>query len=1095
MKHSDWQQTERVLATILESAERERRAQIEQLCGDDPEIRIEIESLLAAYKNASSFMKVKTRISSGAAERFSLAGSGLTPFRLPATPSDLPTMIGRYRILRLLGEGGMGVVYEAEQEQPRRTVALKVIQGGVASPEVLRRFEQESQALGQLQHPGIAQIYEAGTADSGFGLRPYFAMEFIRGTSLLQHASERQLNTRQRLELMTKVCEAVHHAHQRGIIHRDLKPGNILVDEDGQPKVLDFGVARVINSDAQATRQTDLGQLVGTLAYMSPEQVSANPQEFDVRSDVYALGVILFELLAGRLPYEISYQLHEAVRTIREEDPAPLSSVSRTYRGDIETIVAKALEKDKTRRYQSAADLAADVQRYLKDEPIVARQPSATYQLQKFARRHKALVAGTMAVFAVLVAGMVSSAWEATRARHAEQVALGERDRAAAAEQAATQARNRALTAEHAATTEKNRATEAKTQAVQARNRLFAEKQRADTEAATAKAVNNFLQRDLLAQASASTQARPNTKPDPDLKVRTALDRAAARITGKFDKQPLVEASIRQTIGITYRDLGLFPDAQQQMEQALDLRHRILGDEHLDTLSTMSDLAELYTDQGKYAQAEQLDLKTLEIERRVLGEEHPNTLASMNNLAMLYRYEAKYAQAEPLYIKAVEVRQRVLGEEHPDTLVSMNNLAVLYLSQGKYAQAEPLFTRVLEMKRRVLGEEHPSTLLSMNTLAGLYMRQGRYAEAETRFTKVLEARRRVLGEQHPDTLHTVHYLGLVYMYQGKYAEAETLLTKLLDVERRVLGEEHPDTLISTNSLAVLYLNQGKYAQAEPLFTKALEVHRRVLGEEHRETLNSMYNLARLYSNQGKYEQAESLFAKALDGERHSLGEEHPDTLSSMDSLARLYSNQGKYEQAESLFAKALDGQRHVLGEEHPDTLTSMYNLARLYLKQGKYTQAESLFIKVLEARRRMLGSEHADSTFLGPESDTTHVLAALGKLRLEQQRYVDAKSFLLEALSGQEEKKNGPASWQRYDTQSMLGASLVAQSKFAEAEPLLVAGYKGLIQRKATIPWESQSVLEQAGERVVQLYNDWGKPEKAATWRDELQATMSGRRE
>jgi serine/threonine protein kinase len=269
------------------------------------------------------------------------------------------TVIGRYRILRLVGEGGMGAVYEAEQDHLGRTVALKIIKPGLASPELLRRFEQEAQALGRLQHPGIARIYDAGTADTGFGPQPYFAMEFIHGMNVKDYAEERHLNTRQRLEMVAKIAEAVHHAHQRGLIHRDLKPANILVDETGQPKILDFGVARAIDSDAQATSQTDMGQLVGTLVYMSPEQVLADPLGLDTRSDVYALGVILYELLAGRMPYTISKKLDETLHAIREEDPARLSLISRSYRGDIETIVAKALEKDKTRRYGSAAEVAA----------------------------------------------------------------------------------------------------------------------------------------------------------------------------------------------------------------------------------------------------------------------------------------------------------------------------------------------------------------------------------------------------------------------------------------------------------------------------------------------------------------------------------------------------------------------------------------------------------------------------------------------------------------------------------------------------------------------------------------------------------------
>ena len=338
----------------------------------------------------------------------------------------LPVRIGHYRIIRILGEGGMGTVYEAEREHPRRTVALKVIKPGWASTELLRRFEQESRALGRLQHAGIAQIYEAATADDGFGPQPYFAMEFIRGDSLHAYVATHHLDTRQRLELMVKVCDAVQHAHLRGIIHRDLKPSNILVDESGQPKILDFGVARVTDSDAQATRQTDVGQLVGTLAYMSPEQVLADPLELDLRSDVYALGIILYELLAGRLPYDLGGQMHEITRAILEEDPRRLSSISRLYRGDIETIAAKALEKEKARRYTSAAELAGDIGRYLRDEPISARPASAIYQLRKFARRHKALVSGIAAVFVVLVAGIIASTWQASRARRAEQTARAE---------------------------------------------------------------------------------------------------------------------------------------------------------------------------------------------------------------------------------------------------------------------------------------------------------------------------------------------------------------------------------------------------------------------------------------------------------------------------------------------------------------------------------------------------------------------------------------------------------------------------------------------------------------------------------------------
>ena len=569
-------EVEAAFVASLELPDAERLAFLRREYPNNPALWTEVEALVNEYRIAGSFLEPGNR--------------ALVSRIQECVHPQLPKALGNYRIHRLLGEGSMGAVYEAEQDQPRRKVALKVIKPGLSGPELLRRFELESEALGRLHHPGIAQIYEAGTGNNGFGPQPYFAMEFINGEPLAAYAESHQLDPRQRLEIMAKICESVHHAHQRGIIHRDLKPGNIIVDESGQPKILDFGVARVTDSDAYATRQTDAGRLVGTLAYMSPEQVLAEPAELDIRTDVYALGVILFELLARRLPYQLTPQLHEAARIIREEEPAQLGSIDRAYRGDIETIAARALEKDKVRRYSSAADLGAEIQRYLNDEPIVARRPTAAYHLWKFARRNRVLVSGIAAVFVVLIAGILSSTWEAARARRAGQTAVSERDRAAAARQAATQERDRALNAERVAVSETERATLAEAQAVREKNRAISERNRADTESATAKAINEFLQNDLLAQAGASAQARPDTKPDPDLKVRTALDRAAARIAGKFEIRPVVEAALRRTIGTAYQDLGLYAEAQAQYERALGLRRRVFGDDHTETAGIMNDL-------------------------------------------------------------------------------------------------------------------------------------------------------------------------------------------------------------------------------------------------------------------------------------------------------------------------------------------------------------------------------------------------------------------------------------------------------------------------------------------------------------------------
>jgi tetratricopeptide (TPR) repeat protein/predicted Ser/Thr protein kinase len=1060
-----WRRIEELYHSALEREGSDRATFVEQACDGDESLRREVESLLAQARDTENFLE---------SPALDLAARDLATSREPGTPSH-PASIGRYRIIRLLGEGGMGTVYEAEQEEPRRVVALKVIKLGLATPDRLRRFRQESQALARLQHPGIAQIYESGTADAGFGPQPFFAMEFIRGLPLKKYAEAHQPNTRQKLVLMVKICEAVQHAHQRGLIHRDLKPGNILVDETGQPKILDFGVARVTEADApegdsHPTMQTGLGQLVGTLAYMSPEQVLGDPLEVDTRSDVYALGVILYELLSGLLPYQVNYrQLPEAVHTIRDEEPASLSSIDRNYRGDIETLVRKALEKDKTRRYTSAADLGADIRRYLNDEPITARPPSAAYQLRKFARRHRGLMAGIAAVFVVLLAGVAVSTSQAIRANRAGQAALKERDRAMAAE-------------------------------------------------ASAKAVSDFLQNDLLAQASASAQSRPGTKPDPNLKVRTALDRAAAGIAQKFDKQPLVEASIRETIGNTYLDLGIYPQAQKQIERAIELRRRVQGENHPDTLAASRDLAALYRNQGRAAEAEALLTKVLDVQRRVLGEDHPGTLDTTYALAILYDDQEKFARAEPLLTKALDGQRRMLGEKHPNTALTMNKLAEVYKEEGKFAPAESLHTRALEIQRSVLGQEHPDTLYTTNSLASLYEDEGKYAQAERLYTSTLEVQRRLLGEEHIETLETMSNLGNLYRIEGKYAQAESLLTRTLEIQRRVLGEEHVDTMSALNNLAAVYQAQGKYAQAEPINTKILEIDRRVLGEESLVTARSMNNLAVLYGKEGKWVQAEPLLANALAVRRRLLGDEHPATLMTFGNLGFVYQMEGKYAQAEPLSIRAVEGFRRVGGEEHNDTLICTNMLGLLYRGEGKYAQAEPLLIKALEIRRRVLGQDHPDTIksmnslanlyrsegksaeaetllaavlearrrVLGPtHPDTTRVMALLGDVRLQQKKYPAAEALLREARNNSE--KTAADSWERYWSQNLLGASLAGQSQYAEAEPLLVSGYQGMLQREAAIPLEDRPVLSQAGERIVQLYEKWEKPEKAAEWRQRLQ--------
>ena len=417
-----------IFAQARRLAAGERATFLGQATAGDTELRGEVESLLAEHEESSGFLDT---------ERLRQNLGAIAAESIGAEAAPMPARIGPFRIVGIIGEGGMGIVYEAEQDDPKRRVALKVVRPGMVTRGLLQRFRHESQVLGQLRHPGIAQIYQAGTADEGTGGQPYFAMELISGRPLLEHAKTHDLGVRKRLELIARVCDALQHAHQKGVVHRDLKPANILVEDDGQPKVLDFGVARATDADIQTvTLKTDIGQLVGTLPYMSPEQASGDPARIDIRSDVYSLGVVTYELLTGRLPYPVAGKMvHEAVRVIQEEDPTRLSSIDRSLRGDVETILAKALAKEKERRYQSAAEFATDIRYYLADRPITARPASALYQLRKFARRNKALVGGsTVGITVAFIALIGATVYSLGQARLAKDEAY--RSSIAAAESA-----------------------------------------------------------------------------------------------------------------------------------------------------------------------------------------------------------------------------------------------------------------------------------------------------------------------------------------------------------------------------------------------------------------------------------------------------------------------------------------------------------------------------------------------------------------------------------------------------------------------------------------------------------------------------------
>jgi tetratricopeptide (TPR) repeat protein len=856
------------------------------------------------------------QIDHGAETSDSPLGSHGEEVGAPIGGPAMPKRIGHYRLKRFIGSGGMAVVYLAVQEHPRRTVALKLMKAGVTSRSALRRFEYESQILARLRHPNIAQVYEAGTHDDGTGGVPYFAMEYIAGARpITEYASAKRLSARQRLELFTKVCDAVHHGHQKGIIHRDLKPGNILVDSSGEPKIIDFGVARATDSDMVVTTlQTDIGQLIGTVQYMSPEQCEADPADLDTRSDVYALGVVLYELLCGQLPYDVTHvAIHEAARLIREQSPMRPSTINRTLRGDMETITLKAMEKERERRYQSAGDLARDIQRYLNNELIEARPPSVFYQLRVLARRHRAAFGAVMTVFAVLLAATVLSLIFAVQATNARQEALLAEQQAVLAYDAARRERDSATAEAERRRLAEEEAVAAAQDAETARAAEAEQRLRAEREAATANEINTFLT-DMFGAANPWTD-EPLAEVARDVKVVDVLDAASQEIESRFEDQPLVEASVRITLGNTYRSLGRYEPAEPHLEKALQLRQANLGEEDADTLDAMNSLAELYQDQGRYEEVEPLLVRTLEIRRRTLGEEHVDTLGSMNSLAMLYWSQGRFDEVEPLFVGTLEIRRRTLGEEDADTLASMNNLAMLYENQGRADEAESLFLETLRIKKRVLTEEHPDTLATMNNLALFYSSHGRQEEAEPLYLDTLRIIRRVLGDDHPHTIRAMNNLALLYRSQERYEEAEPLFEEALRRSRQVLGERHESTLIAMNNLGSLYAAVGRYEEARVLLADAAEGARQTFPPGHVFTGVVLTRYGGCLTRLDRYEEAREALLESFEILNAAHGMQHARTINAIKALVALYEAWDQPDQADQWREKLPEEARYTSADE------------------------------------------------------------------------------------------------------------------------------------------------------------------------------------
>jgi eukaryotic-like serine/threonine-protein kinase len=732
----------------------------------------------------------------------SAAGVGVSP----------SMQIGPYRLLERVGEGGMGEVWLAEQRQPvRRQVALKVIKAGMDTREVIARFEAERQALALMNHPNIAGVYDAGATPEG---RPYFAMEYVHGIPITDYCDKQRLSIPDRLALFVDVCAAVQHAHQKGIIHRDIKPSNVLVttqDEKRTPKIIDFGVAKATSQRlTERTVFTELGQLIGTPEYMSPEQAEMTNLDIDTRTDVYSLGVLLYELLAGARPFDSKELrragLAEIQRTLREEEPlrpssrisslgaasttsatnrrADLRGLTKAIEGDLDWITMKALEKDRLRRYATAHALALDVERHLHGEAVLAGPPSGIYRVKKLFNRHRGAFVSAGVVVLTLVVGIIGTTWALLQARRAGR--------------------------------------EAAASAVEARRQT-----------AIAESVNAFLNRDLLSAVAPSAR-RGQGK---DVGMREVLDVAAERIDqaskagGRFAGEPLVEASIRTTLGGTYYDLGEYAAAEPQLRRALELHRTARGNQDRDTARLMNRLALLNWRQGRLDEADPLSREAFEVGRQLLGPNHPDVLAYEMNLANLLRARGRYKEAEPLYERNLESKQRVLGAEHVDTLDTMGNFANLLQETGRFDKAESLHRRALDIRTRVQGEKTPGTVSEMNNLANDIASQGRFAEARTLMERTLQLKIELYGDGHPSTLNSVANLADLEDSVGNTQKAEALQRRALDGRTRALGAAHERTILSTERLANTLSTMNRFAEAERLAATAVAQATTSLGEQ------------------------------------------------------------------------------------------------------------------------------------------------------------------------------------------------------------------------------------------------------------------------